>query len=90
MESIPGYLPPDVRVIPRPAWQEHAACRGVGAHIFYEARYADEAAAFCGRCPVTAECHDAAVAGGEHGVWAGLDRPQRRAEQRRAKKEPTS
>jgi WhiB family transcriptional regulator, redox-sensing transcriptional regulator len=66
------------------AWQREAACRGLGIKesqaIFFPSRgdSIDEARAICGRCPVTEECLDFALANNCIGVWAGTSDRQRR------------
>jgi Transcription factor WhiB len=57
-----------------PAWWQEAACLGAGTDIFFpvgEPGVPTEAAAYCARCPVTAECA-AASRGASEGVWAGV------------------
>jgi hypothetical protein len=39
-------------------WVELAACRGVDPNIFDVPDFYDEAAEYCGRCPVRDECLD--------------------------------
>lgn len=62
-------------------WQEHSACRTADWRLFsppedgerlrsYPVR-AVEAAAFCRRCPVLADCRQFADENREVGVWAG-------------------
>lgn len=66
----------------RPEWHERAACRGMGADMFFPARgeKVDGPKAVCTGCPVRAECLDFAL--GEDsslaGVWAGTSARQRR------------
>lgn len=54
-------------------WQQHAACRGADSERFGPDLHREQAAAtileFCHHCPVTAECHQAAVDGHECGIW---------------------
>lgn len=56
----------------RPAWWADAACRGVGARVFFAANTA-RARGLCRTCPVSAAC---AQAGQDEpaGVWGGIDR----------------
>lgn len=65
----------------RPGWHSEAACRGVGADVFYGGRGGDTgpAKALCASCPVCAECLAAGVAGDEAGVWGGTTAHERRA-----------
>lgn len=63
-------------------WQHRAACRDADPALFdADSLYAARAAlAYCGRCPVSAECEAArlvgresyAVHGSRDGVWAGV------------------
>lgn len=62
-------------------WLERAECRGMDTALFFPSRGepAVEAKQACARCPVAAECLDAALADGEHhGVWGGKSERQRR------------
>jgi hypothetical protein len=45
---------------PRPAWQAHAACRGMGVDLFFPkvGEDVDPARAICARCAVRQECLD--------------------------------
>lgn len=74
--------------IGRPRWQARAACRGVGPATFFVERGQSvaEAHALCGRCPVTAECLEFAVANNEKfGIWGDVsERQRRRLRMRRA------
>ena len=86
MRARPGewdFVPVDMlqALLGRPEWHRRAACRGVGAEVFYGGR-ADEierAKALCSSCPVCAECLEAGVAGDEAGVWGGTTARDRRA-----------
>lgn len=71
----------------RPAWWARAACRGQGPEQWFPERgdRPDHAKAVCARCPVRAECLDAAVANREAaGVWGGMSPGERRPRRRRA------
>ncbi|MFE7461614.1 WhiB family transcriptional regulator [Streptomyces sp. NPDC057554] len=73
-----GTLPyPAFRIGP---WTRDAACR---AHpdpdLFFDEDREAEAAAFCGGCPVRADCLGHATDGDECGVWAGTTRAERAA-----------
>ena len=62
-------------------WQEHAACRAMDPELFFPTRGAPtrEAKEVCLRCPVRAECLDAAMTGRERfGIWGGLSERERR------------
>lgn len=72
------------------AWSASAACRGPQAVEFFpptnseckDDRLARErrAKAICAGCAVRRRCLDHAIATGEpHGIWGGLNEPQRRA-----------
>lgn len=67
----------------RPAWYEKAACRGMGADIFYSEDHVDqrEAQAVCVRCDVRAECAEAGRRE-RHGRWGGLSERQRKTRRR--------
>jgi WhiB family redox-sensing transcriptional regulator len=64
----------------RPEWQQHAACRGVGASAFFRSgrTAARVALAFCQVCPVADDCRAAALDAGEVGVWGGTTTQQRK------------
>lgn len=65
----------------RPEWHAHAACRGVGADVFFPERGEMVAAAkaICAVCPVRQECFDHALDNGErNGVWGGVSERGRR------------
>lgn len=81
---LPGDL---AELVQRPAWHQHAACRGMGAEHFilerargFDLPAATEAAqAVCAGCTVRGECADAADAyDGTVGVWGGLTGRDRR------------
>lgn len=74
-------------------WRRRAACRGEDPEVFFapdlegppHGRYLAErdrrwrdAKAVCRRCPVRADCLDAALASGEVGVWGGTTDEERR------------
>jgi len=71
-----------------PFWWEDAACRTADAELFFtpegltrEQRRATERRAklICARCPVRAQCLEAALVGEErHGIWGGLSPRERR------------
>lgn len=71
----------------RRPWRELAACRGMDVNLFYGFD-GEEAAlrirrerlvkAVCEECPVKEQCLEAAVNGGEFGVWGGLTQNQRK------------
>lgn len=64
----------------RPAWWDHAACRGVGPERFFPSgsdsaakAVRKEAKETCARCPVVAECLAHAIRVDEpEGVWGGV------------------
>jgi WhiB family redox-sensing transcriptional regulator len=74
--------------IARPAWQADAACRGVGAALFFPERGTDvrarvpEAKAICAGCPVRQECLEYALClpfpQSRYGIWGGLTEKERR------------
>ena len=74
--------------IRRPAWHEQAACRGMGAAMFFPGlggnRQVAEARAVCESCPVRAECLDEALADPnlDHGIRAGMTERARTAHRR--------
>jgi WhiB family transcriptional regulator, redox-sensing transcriptional regulator len=66
----------------RPEWHERAACRGMGADIFFIDRGGDPRPArqICATCPVRQECYDFA---NQHpkerfGIWGQQSERQRR------------
>ena len=70
-------------------WQNHAACRGMPASMFYpdKGESAKPALAVCRTCPVAVECLEHANANSErHGIWGGVTergrRPMRNARRR--------
>lgn len=75
---------PDVTLadlLHRPAWQESAACRGMGVEVFFPTRGDDmsTAKAVCAACQVQDECLAYAVdlTPVPHGVWAGFGHRRR-------------
>ena len=70
-------------MIERPAWQERAACRGMGTEMFFAERGQDvrPAKAICAGCTVTEACGSAAQ---EFGIWAGVSGRVRRLRARDA------
>ena len=76
------------------AWQREAACRGLALAesqaIFFPSRgdSIDEARAICGRCPVTEQCLEFALANNCIGVWAGTSDRQRRRLRASARRRP--
>ncbi len=64
------------------AWEDEARCNAYDPEIFFAPRARSErrAKAICGKCPVTAQCLDYAVASRmDFGVWGGLTGRERRA-----------
>lgn len=70
------------RVVPPPAWRQHARCKGVDPEVFHPSEEDDDAAeakAICAQCPVREACLEHALAVREkHGVWGGLTERERR------------
>ena len=65
----------------RPAWEAHAACRGVDPSLFFPENRADGEAAkrICAGCPVRLLCLELAIVNREkEGVWGGTNERQRR------------
>lgn len=64
-----------------PEWHRQAACRGMGANLFFpeNGMNADGAAArkVCAGCPVRAECREAGMAE-VYGIWGGMGGRERR------------
>jgi WhiB family redox-sensing transcriptional regulator len=64
-------------------WRAHSACGDADPELFFPIRSGSDisaAVAVCAACPVRAECHEWAEATQQvHGVWAGVDRGDRRA-----------
>jgi WhiB family redox-sensing transcriptional regulator len=85
METMPEFdidvqgLPE--KVTPPDHWQEHAACYGLDAEIFFPTteEEAGLALSYCAVCPVRETCLAWAVRNGErYGVWGGTTEQQRR------------
>lgn len=64
----------------RPRWHQYAACRGKPTSWFFPEKgdSVGKAKLVCAGCPVAAPCLEQALAGEEHGVWAGTSRGTRR------------
>ena len=63
-----------------------AACNGMTADLFFPTtgEHAEEAAALCRLCPERTACLDWALEHNElHGIWGGLNRPERERLRRR-------
>lgn len=70
-----------IRLLDLEPWRKQAACRGEDTDLFFGfpsepwditlAREQDTKAEYCDRCPVRAECRDAARQGREYGLWGG-------------------
>ena len=58
----------------RPAWQQRAACRGMGPAMFFPESgvVGSEASTVCARCPVTRECFAYATEAAATGIWGGV------------------
>ena len=76
---------PSALEIVRPAWQQHAACRGMGAEVFFPPRGRDDlvkqAKAICAGCPVKVDCLEYALdvqSCDRAGIWAGTNDKTRR------------
>jgi Transcription factor WhiB len=81
MSSGAASLPDVAELLRRPAWQKHAACRGMGVKDFFppEGSSPLRAAAVCRRCPVAAECLQYALENPSlKGVWGGTSERARR------------
>ena len=68
---------------PRPHWHDQAACNGATDVDFFpdaaEAKKAGELNDdFCRFCPVRVTCLAGALKRGDHGIWAGTTRDERR------------
>lgn len=72
-----------IEILPRPAWQQTAACAGVDPRLFFPATPGQpvnrEAKRVCSICPVRQECLDYALDNDERGIWAGTSERERRA-----------
>lgn len=68
-------------------WQTLKACGPSTAHLFfYDGKPGSDSAAkaVCSRCPVKADCLEHAIANREdHGVWGGMNAPERARVRRR-------
>lgn len=82
----PNDLPRAIPWLERPAWHEHAACRGLTKIMFPPSRIgskggrvaAARAKAVCAACPVADECRDWALTelpdpSLRYGHWGGLE-----------------
>jgi WhiB family redox-sensing transcriptional regulator len=66
-------------LLARPAWHRDAACRGMGAALFFpegKGATTGPAKAVCATCPVVESCR--AAGEGERGVWGGTSERDRR------------
>lgn len=64
----------------RYSWQEHAACRGIDAEVFFPVSDEDAgpARALCGACEVREECLLFSLQNRErYGVWGGVTEKER-------------
>jgi WhiB family redox-sensing transcriptional regulator len=66
----------------RPDWHDDAACRSMGADLFFsergDIRWVAEAKAVCATCDVVEECLQWAIdTGSRHGVFGGLTPKER-------------
>ena len=64
-------------------WHNDAACKGMGAELFFplvgDHKQAQAAKRICATCPVREDClEDALESGQSHGVWGGLTVRERR------------
>ncbi|MBT1162801.1 WhiB family transcriptional regulator [Bifidobacterium sp. SO1] len=69
-------------------WHEKAKCLNADPDMFYpmpnDWKTIVEAKLICASCPVSAECLEQALDGGEqYGIWGGLDPEERRTLLRR-------
>jgi WhiB family redox-sensing transcriptional regulator len=79
---LEGELVELLDLFQRPAWQQHAACRGAGTETFFPTigATAAPARAICASCSVSADCAAYARQTGSVGVWGGTtDTDRRRA-----------
>lgn len=73
-------------------WIAKAECRGVDTNVFYPPMHATaevmaEAKSICAECSVVAECRDYAVRHNiRDGIWGGMNRRERDAYRRKARK----
>jgi len=73
-------LPTLADFIRRPAWMDHAVCRGEASQLFFPRNegVSEEALSFCRRCPVRRECLDHAMSHpGLRGCWGGTSERER-------------
>ena len=85
-------LTPDHDRDPVHAWLLDAACRGMDTAVFFpqsgDNASVQRAKATCARCPVTAQCLQAAMDRNEEaGIWGGLARNERKAVRSRRNRE---
>lgn len=73
------------------SWIEHAACRGMGAHLFYPEdktrnsnRQAATAKKICAQCPVQEQCLEYGL-GENFGIWGATSVRDRRSVRRNIK-----
>ena len=61
-------------------WVDEALCAQTDPEIFHpgKGQSSRDAAAICGRCPVTADCLDWALRHKESGIWGGTSENQRK------------
>lgn len=97
----PDALRPEGRAVEPepPAWEESAACAGIGTAVFFpeptaipgrQGTHIDYSAAqaVCDGCPVRAECLEAALERGERdGMWGGLTPRQRKSVRRSGRRQ---
>jgi WhiB family redox-sensing transcriptional regulator len=79
-------LPTLETLLQRPAWHQHAACRGMGHGAFVRGEKADYGPTreLCGGCPVRQECLEAALADDSLvGLWGNTTERERREIRRR-------
>ena len=84
---VPAFLS---RNVPAMTWHDEAACRHLPTAMFYpepNERPPAEALRACMSCPVRLECDQAAEAGAEVGIWAGLSENARNERRRRARRQ---
>ncbi|MGL4177518.1 MAG: WhiB family transcriptional regulator [Dermatophilaceae bacterium] len=87
-DNLQGQVPTDTAAAEGGDWQVAALCAQVDPELFFpeDGGSAREALAVCLRCPVRAQCLEAALARGERfGVWGGMT-PGRLARLRRERR----